>query len=98
MSTLSSPSKSPLNSATIDTVAITAKSAAPPPLQNALVTTEGLQFFAKCIIDVTGASLGLLFLSPLLWIIILLIRLDSKSTYSSSAKRGVAIEGLHSKC
>ena len=77
MSTLSSPSKSPLNSATIDAVAIATESSS-PPLQNALVTTEGLQFLVKRIIDVTGASLGLLFLSPLLWIIILLIRLDSE--------------------
>ena len=48
-----------------------------PPLRNALVTAEGLQFLVKRIIDVTGASLGLLLLSPVLWIIILLIRLDS---------------------
>ena len=77
MSTLSSPSKSALNSATIDAVTI-ASEASSPPLQNSLVTTEGLQFLAKRIIDVTGASFGLLFLSPVLWIIILLIRLDSK--------------------
>jgi lipopolysaccharide/colanic/teichoic acid biosynthesis glycosyltransferase len=47
------------------------------PLQNALVTPEGLQFLVKRAIDITGASLGLLLLSPMLWIIILLIRLDS---------------------
>jgi lipopolysaccharide/colanic/teichoic acid biosynthesis glycosyltransferase len=68
MSTLSSP--------TIDGVSIAAESPS-PPLENALVTTDGLQFLVKRIIDVTGASLGLLLLSPVLWIIILLIRLDS---------------------
>jgi lipopolysaccharide/colanic/teichoic acid biosynthesis glycosyltransferase len=76
MSTLSSPSRSPLNSATIDCVSITAESPS-APLKNALVTTEGLQFLLKRVIDITGASLGLLLLSPILWIIILLIRLDS---------------------
>jgi lipopolysaccharide/colanic/teichoic acid biosynthesis glycosyltransferase len=76
MSTLSSPSRSPLNSATIDGVSITAESPS-APLKNALVTTEGLQFLLKRVIDITGASLGLLLLSPILWIIILLIRLDS---------------------
>ena len=76
MSTLSPPSRSPLNSATIDSVSIAAESPS-APLQNALVTTEGLQFLVKRVIDITGASLGLLLLSPLLWIIILLIRLDS---------------------
>jgi lipopolysaccharide/colanic/teichoic acid biosynthesis glycosyltransferase len=77
MSTLSPPSKSALNSTTIDAVTI-ATEASTPPLENALVTREGLQFLAKRLIDVAGASLGLLLLSPLLWIIIILIRLDSK--------------------
>jgi lipopolysaccharide/colanic/teichoic acid biosynthesis glycosyltransferase len=77
MSTLSPPSKSALNSTTIDAVAI-ATEASTPPLENALVTRDGLQFLAKRLIDVAGASLGLLLLSPLLWIIIILIRLDSK--------------------
>ena len=76
MSTLSPPSRSPLNSATIDGVSISTESPA-PPLQNALVTTEGLQFLVKRFIDITGTSLGLLLLSPVLWLIILLIRLDS---------------------
>ena len=52
-------------------------SSSSPPLRNALVATEGLQFLVKRTIDVTGASLGLLLLSPVLWIIVLLIRLDS---------------------
>jgi lipopolysaccharide/colanic/teichoic acid biosynthesis glycosyltransferase len=76
MSTLSPPSRSPLNSAIVDGVSIAAESPS-PPLENALVMTEGLQFLVKRVIDVTGASLGLLLLSPVLWIIIVLIRLDS---------------------
>jgi lipopolysaccharide/colanic/teichoic acid biosynthesis glycosyltransferase len=76
MSNLSSASRSPLNSAMIDTVSIASESTS-SPLQVTLVTAEGLQFFVKRLIDVTGASLGLLLLSPLLWIIIILIRLDS---------------------
>ena len=79
MSTLSPPSISPLNSATIDVAAIAAESpsSSSPPLRNALAATEGLQLLVKRTIDVTGASLGLLLLSPVLWIIVLLIRLDS---------------------
>lgn len=76
MSTLSPASRSSLNSATIDGVSINTASPS-APLVNSLVTTKGLQFLVKRIIDVTGASLGLLLLSPVLWIIILLIRLDS---------------------
>jgi lipopolysaccharide/colanic/teichoic acid biosynthesis glycosyltransferase len=78
MSTLSSPSMTPLNSATLDGAAIAAESPTSRslPLRNAL-TVEGLQFLVKRAIDVTGASLGLLLLSPVLWIIVLLIRLDS---------------------
>ena len=76
MSNLSSPSRSSLNPATIDAGSIATESTS-PPLQNALVTAEGVQFLVKRAIDVTGASLGLLLLSPLLWIIIILIRLDS---------------------
>jgi lipopolysaccharide/colanic/teichoic acid biosynthesis glycosyltransferase len=76
MSNLSSPSRSSLNPTTIDAVSIATESSS-PPLQNALVTGERVQFLVKRVIDVTGASLGLLLLSPLLWIIIILIRLDS---------------------
>ena len=79
MSTLSSSTMPPLNSSTLDGVAITAESPSSNslPLRNALVTAEGLQFRVKRAIDVTGASLGLLLLSPVLWVIVLLIRLDS---------------------
>ena len=49
MSTLSPPSMSPLNPATIDGAAIAAESpsSSSPPLRNALVTAEGLHFFVK---------------------------------------------------
>ncbi len=43
-----------------------------------MLTAGGLQFPVKRVIDVIGASLGLLLLSPVLWLIILLIRLDSR--------------------
>jgi lipopolysaccharide/colanic/teichoic acid biosynthesis glycosyltransferase len=46
-------------------------------LQGDLVSAERLQFAIKRVIDITGASLALVMLSPVLWIIILLIRLDS---------------------
>lgn len=42
-----------------------------------MVTAEGVQLLVKRAIDMTGASLGLLLLMPVLWIIVLLIRLDS---------------------
>jgi lipopolysaccharide/colanic/teichoic acid biosynthesis glycosyltransferase len=79
MSTLSPPSVSPLDSATLDGAAITAESPSSNSLpgRNALVRVEGLQSWFKRAIDVTGASLGLLLLSPVLWVIVLLIRLDS---------------------
>ena len=38
---------------------------------------EGLRLVVKRAIDLTGASLGLLLLSPLMWTIVVLIRLDS---------------------
>jgi len=68
----------PLNSATLDGAAIAAESPTSRslPLRSAF-TVEGLQLLVKRAIDVTGASLGLLLLSPVLWIIVLLIRLDS---------------------
>jgi len=68
----------PLNSATLDGAAIASESptSRSVPLRSAF-TVEGLQYLVKRAIDVTGASLGLLFFSPVLWIIVLLIRLDS---------------------
>jgi lipopolysaccharide/colanic/teichoic acid biosynthesis glycosyltransferase len=79
MSKLSSPSLAPLNPATLDGAAIAPESPTTSvlPLRNSLVTIEKLQLALKRVIDMAGASLGLLLLSPVLWVIILLIRLDS---------------------
>ena len=80
MSTLSSRTMATLNSTTIDGAAINPESpssSAALPLRNALVAIDGWPQSVKRAIDVIGASLGLLLLSPVLWIIILLIRLDS---------------------
>jgi lipopolysaccharide/colanic/teichoic acid biosynthesis glycosyltransferase len=76
MSNLSPPSMSPLKVVAIDDLYMTNDSPSSAS-RNAILTAAGLQFPVKRIIDVTGASLGLLLLSPVLWIIILLIRLDS---------------------
>jgi lipopolysaccharide/colanic/teichoic acid biosynthesis glycosyltransferase len=68
----------PLNSATLDGAVI----ADDAPSSNTLpwrkvVTVEGLPFLVKRVIDVTGALLGLLLLSPVMGVIALLIRIDS---------------------
>lgn len=78
MRTLSPTSMQPLNSATLDGAVI----ADDVPSSNTfpwrkVVTAEGLPFLVKRVIDFTGASLGLLLLSPVLVIIALLIRIDS---------------------
>jgi lipopolysaccharide/colanic/teichoic acid biosynthesis glycosyltransferase len=65
MSTLSQ-SSAPLNSATLDTPAI------------AIADAEGLPLLVKRLIDVTGALLGLFFLIPVLAIVALSIRLNSR--------------------
>jgi len=69
---------SPLNSATIDTAAISDDVPLPTtlPWRN-VVTAEGLRFLVKRAIDVTGAFFGLFLLMPVLGIVALLIRLDS---------------------
>jgi lipopolysaccharide/colanic/teichoic acid biosynthesis glycosyltransferase len=79
MSNLSSPSIPTLKSATLDVASSPTElpAASALPLRGGFVTIEGLPFAIKRAIDVTGASLGLLLLSPVLWIIVLLIRLDS---------------------
>jgi lipopolysaccharide/colanic/teichoic acid biosynthesis glycosyltransferase len=79
MSKLSSPTMPPLNPATIDGAAISPESstASGLRLRHPLIAIDGLHLALKRVIDMAGASLGLLLLSPLLWIIILLIRLDS---------------------
>jgi lipopolysaccharide/colanic/teichoic acid biosynthesis glycosyltransferase len=63
MSTLSQ-SSGPLNSATLDTPAI--------------ADAEGLPLLVKRLIDVTGALFGLLFLIPVLAIVALSIRMNSR--------------------
>jgi len=81
MSTLSTPTMSPLNSASRESAVIVAERQTSGSLsrRNGLAKTERphLQRLVKRTIDVTGASLGLLLLSPVLWIIVLLVRLDS---------------------
>jgi len=79
MNTLSPSSMPPLKSATLDGAAITVEAPSSRSLrsQSELVTAERLQYVVKRAIDLTGASLGLLLLSPVIWIIVLLIRLDS---------------------
>jgi lipopolysaccharide/colanic/teichoic acid biosynthesis glycosyltransferase len=79
MSTLSPPTIPPFNSATLDGAVIAAESpkSSGIPLRSPLVAMEGVPFLVKRAIDVTGASLGLLLLSPIMWVIVLLIRLDS---------------------
>lgn len=78
MSTLSPSPMSPLNSATIDTAAISddVPSSSPFGWRN-VVTEEGLRLLIKRAIDVTGALFGLILLSPVLGIVALLIRMDS---------------------
>ena len=79
MSTPSSTTIPSLNSTALDGAAINPESPATGslPLEVALATMDGWQLLLKRAIDLTGASLGLLLLSPVLWVIILLIRLDS---------------------
>ncbi len=71
MNNLSPSSMPTFNPATVDGVCIAVESSSSP------LTAASLQLPIKRMIDVIGASLGLLFLSPVLWIIIVLIRLDS---------------------
>jgi lipopolysaccharide/colanic/teichoic acid biosynthesis glycosyltransferase len=78
MSTLSQASMQPLNSATLDGAVIADDAPSSNTLQwRKLVTVEGLPFLVKRMIDVTGALLGLLLLSPVMGVIALLIRIDS---------------------
>ena len=88
MTTMSKPSIAPLNSATVDTASITKD--VPPslnlPWRNAL-TMEGFPLFVKRSIDVIGALVGLLLLSPILGIVAFLIRLDSPGPVLFKQKR-----------
>jgi lipopolysaccharide/colanic/teichoic acid biosynthesis glycosyltransferase len=81
MSTLIPSSMPPLNSATFDSAAIT-QDRVPVPSSLSFPTvrlTKGsLRFLVKRAIDLTGALLGLLLLAPVMGVIALLIRLDSR--------------------
>jgi lipopolysaccharide/colanic/teichoic acid biosynthesis glycosyltransferase len=79
MSNLTPPPIQPMTSTSLEGTVMNTESRASHalPLRQAMVTTEGLQFVCKRAIDITGAGLGLILLWPVLWIIVLLIRLDS---------------------
>ena len=80
MSAMTPSSVSPLNTASRESAVISESEVHLPPLP--LRTEEwgsirNLQFFIKRLVDIVGALLGLLFLSPVMVTIALLIRLDS---------------------
>ena len=76
------PSSMPsLNSAAFDSAAITQDGVPLPsslPLYTERLTKGSLQFLVKRAIDVIGALVGLFLLSPVIAVIALLIRLDSR--------------------
>jgi lipopolysaccharide/colanic/teichoic acid biosynthesis glycosyltransferase len=81
MSTLIPSSMSPLNSATFDSAAITQDRVPLPsslPLDTDRLTKGSLPFLVKRAIDVTGALVGLFLLAPVIGVIALLIRLNSR--------------------
>jgi lipopolysaccharide/colanic/teichoic acid biosynthesis glycosyltransferase len=81
MNTLIPSSMPSLNSATFDSAAITQDEAPLPsslPLNTARLTKGGLRFLVKRAIDLTGALVGLFLLMPVIGVIALLIRLDSR--------------------
>jgi lipopolysaccharide/colanic/teichoic acid biosynthesis glycosyltransferase len=83
MSTLSSPSLPPLNSAALDDAATAQEEVALPtslPLRidgNNTMTAEGLRHLAKRAVDVAGAMTGLILLWPVMVLIALLIKFTS---------------------
>jgi lipopolysaccharide/colanic/teichoic acid biosynthesis glycosyltransferase len=81
MSALTPSSLPPLSPSSFETAAISEKEGRLPsslPLRtNGWISVDGLGFFVKRAIDLVGASLGLLFLSPIMLVIALLIRFDS---------------------
>jgi lipopolysaccharide/colanic/teichoic acid biosynthesis glycosyltransferase len=70
MSMLTPTSMPPLNSAQLDSTAIAQGEVS--------LTTAGLQYAVKRMVDWVGASVGLFLLSPIMLLIALLIRLDSR--------------------
>ncbi len=80
MSSLTPSSLSPLNPASLDSGAIAEHEVhkqALPLRTDARISIEGLGFLVKRSVDFVGALLGLLFLSPIMVIVALLIRFDS---------------------
>jgi lipopolysaccharide/colanic/teichoic acid biosynthesis glycosyltransferase len=81
MNTLIPSTMPPLNSATLDSAAITQDGVPVPsaiPLVDERLTKGSLRFLVKRAIDLVGASVGLLMLAPVIGVIALLIRLDSR--------------------
>jgi lipopolysaccharide/colanic/teichoic acid biosynthesis glycosyltransferase len=80
MSTLTHPPISPWNPTTFDDAAHAPGKGtwlSRPPLRTELHTADPLGFLTKRAMDLTGALVGLLLLSPVMLAIALLIRLDS---------------------
>ncbi len=80
MTSLTPSSLSPLNPASLDRPAIAENEVHLQPHSLSTeesVSGEGLRFFVKRSVDFVGALLGLLFLSPIMVIVALVIRLDS---------------------
>jgi lipopolysaccharide/colanic/teichoic acid biosynthesis glycosyltransferase len=80
MSSLTPSSLSRLNPASIDSTALSENEArlqSLPLRTDEWISVDGLRFFVKRSVDLVGASLGLLFLSPIMLLVALLIRFDS---------------------
>lgn len=80
MSSLTPSSLSPLNPASLDSTAIAENKVhlqSLPLRTEEWISVEGLRFSLKRSVDLVGALLGLLFLSPIMMIVALLIRFDS---------------------
>ncbi len=80
MGSLTPSSLSPLNPASLDSAAISQNEVHVQPLPlrtEEWISLEGLRFSVKRSVDFVGALIGLLFLSPVMVLVALLIRLDS---------------------
>jgi exopolysaccharide biosynthesis polyprenyl glycosylphosphotransferase len=80
MSSSTPSSLSPLNPASLDSTTISENEVhlhSLPLRTEEWISVEGLRFFLKRSVDLVGASLGLLFLSPIMLFVALLIRFDS---------------------
>lgn len=80
MSSLTPSSLSPLNSASLDSTGTSENEAhlqSLPLGSEEWISLEGRVFFFKRCVDLVGAGLGLLFLSPIMLFVALLIRFDS---------------------